>query len=189
VLIITAGSSTSTDHAAQSITSVHSRFRDIGKRLLFQFAKPLTASNFRARLATAHTIGGLVRKITINIKDLGHSLDGPFSTIIGNLKQLEDLTLIHDKDDGQARPELVTSLCSLGSMAKLRVEEAGVVGAPVASFRCSCLVFPLYLIFTCYIARYLCAGQEEGRASRFFLLLTCTRYVLYNTFLPPLDLH
>jgi len=63
------------------------------------------------------------------------------------------------------------------------------VGTPVASFRCSCLVFPLYLIFTCYITRYLCVGQEEGRASHFFLLLTCTRYVLYNTFLPPLDSH
>jgi len=78
-------------------------------------------------------------------------------------------------------------LCLLGGRPLLG--QGGRVGAPVASFRCSCLVFPLYLIFTCYIARYLCVGQEEGRASRFFLLLTCTRYVLYNTFLPPLDLH
>ena len=108
------------------ITSVHSRFRDIGKSLLFKFAKPLTASNFRARLATAPTVGGLIRRISINIKDLDPSLDALFSTIVENLKQLEDLTLIYDKDDKHARPALTKSLCTLGYMSKLRVEEADI---------------------------------------------------------------
>lgn len=108
------------------ITSVHSCFRDIGKSLLFKFAKPLTASNFRARLATAPTIGRLIRRININIKDLDPSLDALFSTLVGNLKQVEDLTLIYDKDDRQARPALIKSLCTLGYMSKLRVEEAGI---------------------------------------------------------------
>ena len=105
---------------------MHSRFRDIGKGLLFKFSKPLTASNFRARLATAPTIGGLVRRITINIKDLDPSLDALFSTIVETLKQLDDLTLIYDKDDKQARPALIKSLCRLGRMSMLRVEEAGI---------------------------------------------------------------
>ena len=113
---------------------MHSRFRDIGKRLLFKFAKPLTALNFRARLATAPDIGGLVRRININIKGLDPSLDALFSTIVENLKQLEDLTLIYDKDDKQARPALIKSLCSLGYMSKLRVEEGDIDMTEVPSY-------------------------------------------------------
>ena len=109
-----------------NIISAHSRFRDIGKGLLFKFAKPLTASNFRARLVTAPTIGGLVRTITINIKDLDPSLDALFSTIIETFKRLDDLTLIYDKDDKQARPVLIKSLCGLRHLSMLRVEEAGI---------------------------------------------------------------
>ncbi len=105
---------------------MHSRFREIGKRQLFKFAKPLTALNFRARLATAPDIGGLVRRITININDLDPSLDALFSTIVVNLKQLDDLTLIYDKDDKQVRPALIKSLCSLRYMSRLRVEEADI---------------------------------------------------------------
>ena len=108
------------------ITSTHSRFRDIGKDLLFKSAKLLTASNFCARLATAPTIGGLVRRITINIKDLDPSLDALFSTIVENLKELDDLTLVYDKNDKQERPELIESLCGLRHMSMLRVEEAGI---------------------------------------------------------------
>jgi len=89
------------------------------------FATPLTPSNFRARLATASTVGGFVRKITINITDLDSSLDTLFSTVVEKLTHLEDLTLIYDKDDEQARPALVRSLCRLVSMTKLLVEEAG----------------------------------------------------------------
>ena len=109
-----------------NITSTHRRFRHIGKGLLFKFAKPLTASNFRARLATASTIGKFVRRISINIKDLDPSLDALFSTIVETLKELDDLTLIYDKDDKQARPALIKSLCGLGHMSMLRVEEAGI---------------------------------------------------------------
>jgi hypothetical protein len=105
---------------------VHSRFRDTGKRLLFGSATPLTSGNFRARLATASTVGGLVRKITINIKDLETSLDTPFSTVVEGLKRLDDLTLIYDKDDEQTRPELVRALCTLESVTTLRAEEAGI---------------------------------------------------------------
>ena len=105
---------------------MHSYFRDTGERLLFKFAKPLTASNFRARLATAPNIGGLVRRITININDLDPSLDALFSTIVESLNQLDDLTLIYDKNDMKARPALIKSICSLGYMSKLRVEEAGI---------------------------------------------------------------
>ena len=79
--------------------------------------------------------------------------------------------------------------CLLGGCPLLG--RGGHVGAPVASFRCSCLVFLLYLIFTCYITRYLCAGREEGRASRFFLLLTRTssNTVLQNYPRPSSTLH
>lgn len=104
---------------------MHSRFRYIGARLLFLSGAPLTASNFRDRLTTAPTIGRFVKKITVDIEDLGSSLDGPFSMVVASLNRLEELTLIYDKDDAQARPELVKSLCGLGSLTTLRVEEAG----------------------------------------------------------------
>jgi hypothetical protein len=82
--------------------------------------------NFRARLVTASTIGGLIQKITINVRDLDPSFDALFSTVVENLKELEDLTLIYEKDDETARPELVQAFCRLVSVSKLRVEEAGV---------------------------------------------------------------
>ena len=88
-------------------------------------ATPLTPSNFRARLTTAPTIGRLVKKIRVDIKDLDPSLDSLFSTIVKNLQHLDELTLIYDKDDEQARPELVRSLCGLRSMTTLKVEESG----------------------------------------------------------------
>ena len=56
---------------------------------------------------------------------MGPSLNRPFSIVVESLKGLEELILIYDKDDAQARPELVKSLCGLGSITTLRVEEAG----------------------------------------------------------------
>ena len=113
---------------------MHSCFRNIGAKLLFRSGAPLNASNFRDRLATAPIIGRLVKKITVDIKDLGSSLDGPFSAVVECLACLDELTLIYDKDDAQARPELVKSLCRLGSITTLRVEEAGLDMTKVPAF-------------------------------------------------------
>jgi len=97
----------------------------------------------------------------------------------------------------------ICSVCAFGGSPLVR--SRGCVGAPVLHHP-DCLVwsfpttlsgnpYPIFihtpnlLIFTCYIARYLCAGQEVGRASQFFLPLTHTRCVLYYTVLPPPDPH
>jgi len=114
-----------TPHPLLALRLVHSRFRDTGTWLLFMSVTPLTASNFRARQTTASTVGSLVQKIKIDITGLDPSLDSPFSAIVQTLRRVDELTLIYDKDDEQARPELVTSLCGLRSMTSLKVEEAG----------------------------------------------------------------
>ena len=44
--------------------------------------------------------------------------------MVKNLKRLDELTLIYDKDDEQARPELVRSLCGLRSMTTLKVDRS-----------------------------------------------------------------
>ena len=92
---------------------------------LFRNVSPLTASNFYDRLTTISTIGKVVRRIKVDIKDLDSSVDGPLSTVVKSLKNLEELTLIYDKDEAQGRPELVEAICGLRFMTTLRVEEAG----------------------------------------------------------------